>query len=747
MLPRLPLDDRTFESILQEARRSIPQRLPEWTDENTHDPGVTFLELFSWLSEMQQFYLSRVPERNLRKFLDLLGVSPREASSAEAEVSFGNVRESVVLPRGTKLLAEDQLFETLDRVRLLPLAIDRIVTRTEREASDRSASNTGGNVAFYAFGREAAADSRLYIAFDREPVVGEIISLHIRLAEDSNRTADIAGGKPEGVIPSARVAWKAYGWEEKHGVSWLPLRLLEDDTLHLTYSGRITFEITAPLRPVIVHPAGDRPRYWISCTLEESGYELPPRIDRLLLNTVRARQQDTKSEQALFDSNGMPGFSIEDDSFLARYGKLRVQVRESDGRWREWREIPNFDAGNADAQSTCYTVERHSGSNGPVTVRFGDGVLGTIPPQGKGNIRRIHYSEEFTSLCYIGRSNGLPYQKFQLYDLPCKWSNGLLLQVGVPEGDGGRLLWEDWEPVRDFDRSGPLDRHYVYNPSTGELKFGNDENGAIPASHEDLNLCVMSCVLGGGERGNIKPHLLNSWIQPELDELQLTADNAGYGVGGAEGESLEDCLERAQKEWQTPYCAVTNDDYVRIAKSTPGLKVARVHVIPHYAPGRGKSAPGAVTVVVVPKGLNDTPMPSPGFLATVAKHLDDRRLVTTEVHVIAPEYVQVTVHAVVVVEPHFMEEGHRIVAALNRLISPLDKPDGIQGWPFGRTVHKGDIYSAISRIKGIAYVQDLWLDAEGKSIRKSAGGDILLPDSGIIFSGDHRIELISRTQL
>jgi hypothetical protein len=744
MLPRLPLDDRTFDSILQEARRSIPQRLPEWTDENTHDPGMTFLELFSWLSEMQQFYLSRVPERNMHKFLDLLGVSPREASSAEAEVSFGNVREPVVLPRGTKLQAEDQLFETVDAVKLLPISIDRIVTRTEREASDRSASNTGGNVAYFAFGREAAADSRLYIAFDREPVVGEILSIHIRLADDSSGK-DFPNGKPQGVIPSARVAWKAYGWEEEHGASWLPLRLVEDETLHLSFSGRITFEITAPMRPVIVHPAGDRPRFWISCTLEQPGYELPPRIDRLLLNTVRAKQQDTRSEQQRYDSNGEPGLGIEADSFLARYGRLRVQVQETDGRWREWRQLP--DIGYADAQTLGYIVERESGINGPVTVRFGNGINGAIPRQGSNNIRRIHAMEDFSSLCWIGRSNGLPHQTFQLYDLPCKWKDQLLLQIGIPDADSGQLLWEDWEPVEQFDRSGPLDRHYVYNPVTGELKFGNDENGAIPTAHSEPNLCVMVCVLGGGERGNIKPHLLNQWIQPEQNELELIADNAGYGVGGAESETLEETLERAQKEWQSPYCAVTNEDYIAIAKNTPGLKVTRVHVIPEYAPGRGKPTPGAVSVVVVPQGLSDTPMPSLGFLETVANHLDDRRLVTTEVHVIAPEYIRVTVHAVVVVEPHFMEEGHRIVAALNRLLSPIDKQDGIQGWPFGRTVHKGDIYSSISRMKGIAYVQDLWLEAEGKSLRKSSGGDILLPDNGIVYSGDHRIELISRTQL
>ncbi|MDG0812939.1 hypothetical protein [Cohnella rhizosphaerae] len=76
MLPKLPLDDRTYESILQEARQGIQRRLPEWTDENAHDPGMTMLELFAWISEMQQFYLSRVPDRNRRKFLELLGESP-----------------------------------------------------------------------------------------------------------------------------------------------------------------------------------------------------------------------------------------------------------------------------------------------------------------------------------------------------------------------------------------------------------------------------------------------------------------------------------------------------------------------------------------------------------------------------------------------------------------------------------------------------------------------------------------------
>ncbi|MFC5406948.1 putative baseplate assembly protein [Cohnella soli] len=744
MLPKIPLDDRTFDSIVQEARKGIQKRLPEWTDENAHDPGITFVEMFSWLSEMQQYYLSRIPERNLRKFLSLLGIAPREAAAAETEVSIGNVTKPIELPAGTKLQAEDQPFETIERARLLPLSIDRIVTRTEREASDRSASNTGGNVAFYAFGKEAAADSRLYIAFDREPIVGETIALHVRLADgDEGVTSELH----EKIVPSAKVAWKIYGEDDEGGMSWLPLAVMEDETVHLTYSGTISFLIEAPVRQVIVHPAADKPRYWISCTLENAGYELPPRIDRVLLNTVKVRQQDTKSEHFVYDGTGLPGQAIVSARFLARYGDILVQVREADGSWRDWREVRSFDEADIARDGRCYVVAREAGPDGWSEVRFGDGKRGDMPAEGTGNIRRIHYEKSFVALSLIGRSNGLPHQKVMLHDLPCKWRDGLALQIGVPSEDGAEMLWEDWKPVADFDRSGPLDRHYVFEPGTGTIAFGNDENGAIPAASEEFNIRLIGCVLGGGERGNIKPHLLTEWRQEEERELGLTSDNAGYGFGGAEEESLEACLERAQAEWQTPYVAVTSDDYARLAMETPGLRVSRVHVIPNRAPGREKPAPGSVTVVVVPEGLGETPAPSAGFLATVTKHLDDRRLVTTEVHVVAPEYVKVTVHAVVVVEPQFMDESRRIAAALKRLLAPTDGKDGVLGWPFGRTVHKSDIYGAISAVKGVAYVQDLWMDAEGRAAKKSPGGDILLEGHGIVYSGDHRIELISRAQL
>jgi hypothetical protein len=743
MLPRLPLDDRSFADIVQEARQKIPYRFPEWTDENAHDPGITLLELFAWLSEMQQYYLSRIPERNVRKFLDLLGIERREAQCAVTEAAIGGVTRSMMLPVGTKLLAEDQVFETTETVRLLPLEIERIITRTDRETSDRTASHKSGNSVFYAFGPDAREGSVLYIALDREPPVGEEITLSVLLKD---RADHWLSQRPDNVVPSARVAWRSYSYDGMFGASWAPIEIVEDETVQLTYSGRLTFRISRPLKPIVVHPAADKPRYWLSCTLVESGYEQPPRIDRLLLNTVRVRQQDTQCEKREFDCDGTPGFAVHTDSFLARYGQTRVQVREADGRWRDWRVVPDWEG--IGATDRCCTIERLDdfGDRVGIVVHFGDGVRGAIPPGGVANIRLIHYAESFVSKLEIGRSNGLPHQSFLLQDIPCRQSDVLRLQVGVPD-ETGELVWEDWQPVRDFDHSGPLSPHFVYNPDTGELTFGDDEQGAIPPAHHSPNLYIVSCRTGGGSRGNIKPGLLSQWVEPKQQAWGLTVTNVGYATGGTEVESLQGCLARTEAEWGLPYCAVTDEDYRRIALSTPGLRVARVHVIPGYAPGRS-NAPAAVTVVVVPDGAGQTPMPSKGYLETVAKHLDERRLITTEIHVTAPAYIRVTVQATVVVEPHFMDEAHRIEQVLRQLLSPLDRPDqGIRGWPFGKTVYKGDIYSAIAKIKGVAYVQDLWLDAEGNGARKNAGGDIELPPNGLVYSGEHRIELISITHM
>lgn len=759
MLPRLPLDDRSFAEIVQHSRRLIPKRVPEWTDENAHDPGMTFLELFAWLTEMQRYFISRVPDKNRRKFLDLLGVAPADTQSAEALIQFTNVTEQTTLPRGTKLMAEDQMFETDTTVKLVPLSLDRIITRTEREANDVTASNIHSDVVYYAFGADAKQSSKLYISFDRELISGEQITLNIELMQPGNEGQERHASElldpllaASVITPSSRLSWKVYGYDEAtETAAWLPLDIVRDETLHLTLSGKMTFRVGASMRAVTVHPASDRARYWICCTLEESGYEMPPRIRQLMLHTTIAVQRDTLCEVIDLPFHGGEQTSIVSDTYLSVFGKIRVQVQNIDFSWTYWQEEETSDMKSdhlTEQRSKLYSVKRSPGKD-YLEVHFGGSVDGVMPEAGQ-MIRIIASMPKFDLLRLVGRSNGLPGQSFDLYDVPCKKKDAIKLQVGESEATG-ELKWFDWTRVDDFDHSGPGDRHYVYDPVGRRIYFGNGERGAIPASCLEENICLIGCELGGGERGNVKSGLITEWVCNVQAENGIKVDNPFYAAGGSEAETLAETLQRAQTELKRTFRAVTDEDYETIARETPGAAVARVQAIPLYRPGLAdyprERAAGQVSVVVVPYSLSETPTPSAGFLQTVRKHIDSRRLITTEVHVIPPVYIKVTVHAVVVVEPQFIDEGERLVEQLRRLLRPLDGDDGSPGWTFGRAVYKGDIYNALSGSNGVLFIQDLWLDAEGAHVKKSAGGDLILPPHGLVFSGSHEIELISSTHL
>jgi hypothetical protein len=73
-LPAPDLDDRRFQDLVDDAKRLVQQRCPEWTDHNVSDPGVTLIELFAWMTDQLLYRLNRVPDRHYVKFLELSGV-------------------------------------------------------------------------------------------------------------------------------------------------------------------------------------------------------------------------------------------------------------------------------------------------------------------------------------------------------------------------------------------------------------------------------------------------------------------------------------------------------------------------------------------------------------------------------------------------------------------------------------------------------------------------------------------------
>ncbi len=87
-LPLPSLDDRRFQDLVDEAKRQVQLRCPEWTDHNVHDPGVTLIEVFAWMTDQLLYRLNRVPDRNYVRFLELVGVRLFPPTAARAPVTF-----------------------------------------------------------------------------------------------------------------------------------------------------------------------------------------------------------------------------------------------------------------------------------------------------------------------------------------------------------------------------------------------------------------------------------------------------------------------------------------------------------------------------------------------------------------------------------------------------------------------------------------------------------------------------------
>ena len=81
------LDDRSYSDLVEEGLALLPSIAPEWTNFNAADPGITFLELFAYFTEMLIFQTGQLTELDMQAFLLLLGADKNSSDTADREMS------------------------------------------------------------------------------------------------------------------------------------------------------------------------------------------------------------------------------------------------------------------------------------------------------------------------------------------------------------------------------------------------------------------------------------------------------------------------------------------------------------------------------------------------------------------------------------------------------------------------------------------------------------------------------------
>jgi hypothetical protein len=329
----------------------------------------------------------------------------------------------------------------------------------------------------------------------------------------------------------------------------------------------------------------------------------------------------------------------------------------------------------------------------------------------------------------LGGSSGEPNQTFVPANNPVLAGT---LQLQVDQGSG----FEDWKETQDFFGAKPTDQVYVLDRTTGSVRFGDGKNGAIPIANVNLpnnNVVARTYRFGGGKQGNVAAGQLTT-LPASFSGIDANKVTNLFGAfGGTDEETLDAAKLRAPQAIKSRCRAVSKEDFEYLAMQASS--VARAYAMPLAHPGfPGVQVPGAITVIVAPDSDDPNPTPSSGMLRTVCAYLNLRRLLTTELFVIAPTYELVSAHADVIVRDtaDLAQVKTAIEAALLNYFHPLIGGDDGQGWPFGGTIFFSRVYQQILQIDGVDRIEQVFITLDG--VTYPVCQDVPIPAGTLIYS-------------
>ncbi|HYE15817.1 MAG TPA: baseplate J/gp47 family protein, partial [Pyrinomonadaceae bacterium] len=287
-------------------------------------------------------------------------------------------------------------------------------------------------------------------------------------------------------------------------------------------------------------------------------------------------------------------------------------------------------------------------------------------------------------------------------------------------------------PGQASTRKAPTDV-FLVNHESGAIRFGDGAHGRRPPFGATIRA---DYDYGVGRQGNVGVDSISS--APSLP-AGLKVSNPVPTWGGADAETAKDGERQITRYLQHRDRMVNAQDFETITLRTPGVVVGRVEVLPAFnpslAPNKGGDAPGAVTLLVIPKydpAHPDTPEPDRHFMDAVCAHVDARRLVTTEIFLRGPVYkvIWISVGIETVPGASVGEVREAVKREIAKFLSPLPPEGGdaldeqvllstspqyqrmLKGWPLGKPVAPLELLAVASRVPGVLQVNKVYVADE-----------------------------------
>ena len=392
VLPAPNLDDRTFQNLVDDAKRLVQQRCPEWTDHNVSDPGVTLIEAFAQMVDQLIYRLNRVPDRNYIKFLELIGVELRPPAAARGKVTFwlsAPQPQTVVVRRETEVatprtdVADPVVFSTVKDLDIVPCSFDRA-----------GAMSAGGEAVDHSTALRAGGE---FECFQRSPQPGDALLIGLSNAVPSCAVVIRMDCRVRGV--GVRPDWPPLIWEAWTGSGWTACDLERDETGGMNKAGDVILHVPENHETSILarNRAG-----WLRCRLlvPEEGqptYTASPRVLSVsaftIGGTARMVHAQVIRNEDIGVSDGTPAqrFPLQRRPVVPWEEPGVLQVIDETGA-TDWTAVEHFAESSAD--DTCFHVDAFAGEVqfGPA-VRQSDGSLrqyGGVPPKGS-NLRLAVY--------------------------------------------------------------------------------------------------------------------------------------------------------------------------------------------------------------------------------------------------------------------------------------------------------------------------------------------------------------------